>query len=61
MIIRHRVVTRNLLLIAAALLLGGNVVLFHPWLPPVVWEMLAPVLACPYLVPPECVDPLPGL
>jgi len=43
--VRHPVVTRNILIVVAALLLGGNVVLFHPWLPALTWEMVAPVLA----------------
>jgi hypothetical protein len=65
MIIRHPLVTLNLLVIAVALVIAGNLVLLRPllpaWLPALTWEIVAPVLTCPYLMPPECVDPIPGL
>jgi hypothetical protein len=30
-------------------------------LPPLTWDQVSPVLACPYLMPPECAQPIPGL
>jgi len=62
---QQQVMTINLLILAVALLAAGNVVLVRPtlpsWLPALSWKIVGPVLACPYLMPPECVEPIPGL
>ena len=62
---RYAIMTINLLFLAVALMVAGNVVLLRPslpsWLPPITWGIVAPVFTCPYLMPPECVEPMPGL
>jgi hypothetical protein len=56
MIIRRPLVTLNLLVLAAALLLAGNVVLLRPWLPSLTWDTVAPVVTCPDLMAPNCIE-----
>lgn len=46
----------NLLMLAAALLCWVQ----FPRLPAPDWRIVAESLSCPYLVPPDCVDPIPG-
>jgi hypothetical protein len=62
---RYPTATLNLLILAAALLVAGNMVLLRPSLPswflPLARDAVSAVLACPYLMPPECVEPIPGL
>jgi hypothetical protein len=66
MISKRAIMTLNLLVLAVLLMAAGNIVLIHPRLPPWVasftWQaVVKPVLTCPYLIPPDCVEPLPGL
>jgi hypothetical protein len=65
MLNRQAMMTINLLALALALVIAGNIVLVRPTVPPwlasVTWQVVKPLLACPYLMPPECVDPVPGL
>ena len=65
MLNRQAMMTINLLALAVALVIAGNIVLVRPTVPPWLvsgtWEVVKPLLACPYLMPPECVDPVPGL
>jgi hypothetical protein len=62
---RQAMMTINLLALAVALVIAGNVVLVRPavppWLASVAWQAVNSVLACPYLMPPECVEPVPVL
>ena len=65
MISRQAMMTINLLVLATALLVAGNFVLVRPvlprWVTSFTFEAVKPFLACPYLIPPDCVEPLPGL
>jgi hypothetical protein len=59
--------TRNQHAIVNALVfLGAMTIAFETGhialqLPPLSWNSWSAVLACPYRVPPECVEPIPGL
>jgi hypothetical protein len=65
MINRQAMMTINLFVLAMALVIAGNIVLVRPsvphWLTSITWQAMKPLLACPYLMPPECVEPVPGL
>jgi hypothetical protein len=65
MLNRQAMMTINLLVLAVALVIAGNIVLVRPtvprWLISVTRQVAEPFLACPYLMPPECVEPIPGL
>lgn len=53
---RDEMAFANLLMLAAALLFWAHV----PRLPAPDWRIVAESLSCPYLVPPDCIDPIPG-
>lgn len=50
----------NLLMLAAALLCSTRVPRPTISLPAPEWRIVAESLSCPYLMPPDCVDPIPG-
>jgi hypothetical protein len=51
----------NLVFLAAALMFAAHGVSAKMRLPAVQWSTVSEVLACPYMQPPECTTPLPGL
>ena len=51
----------NAVALAAALLAITHAGLLRLPMPSIAWSTVAPVLSCPFLVPPDCVEPLPGL
>ncbi len=65
MLSRHAMMTLNLLILAVALVAAGNFVLIRPslpsWVAAFTVQAVKPFFACPYLIPPDCVEPLPGL
>jgi hypothetical protein len=65
MLNRQAMMTINLLVLAVALVIAGNIVLVRPtvprWLTSLTRQVVDPFLDCPYLISPECVEPIPGL
>ncbi len=51
----------NLVFLGTALLFAAHGVSIKVRLPAVQWSIVSEVLSCPYMQPPECVTPLPGL
>jgi hypothetical protein len=51
----------NLVLLATALMFAAHGVHAKIRLPAVQWSTVSEVLSCPYMEPPECTTPLPGL
>ena len=50
----------NILFFAIALMIAVHGLSGWMRLPYLKWSTVAEVLACPYMLPPECADPLPG-
>ncbi|MDB5408135.1 MAG: hypothetical protein JWL84_3047 [Rhodospirillales bacterium] len=51
----------NLVFLAMALMIAAHGMSGTVKLPYLQWETVSQVLACPYMVPPDCIVPLPGL
>jgi hypothetical protein len=51
----------NLVFLATALMFAAHGVHARMRLPTVRWSTVSEVLSCPYMQPPECTTPLPGL
>jgi hypothetical protein len=51
----------NAVVLAAALVAIAHAGRLQLPVPVVTWSAIAPMLACPFLVPPDCIEPLPGL
>ena len=55
------IATLNAVVFAATLLAIAHAGLVKIRLPAPDWTVLKPLGTCPFLVPPDCVEPLPGL
>jgi hypothetical protein len=51
----------NVVFLAGALMIAAHGMSWKVRLPHLEWSTVSKVLACPYMQPPDCVAPLPGL